>query len=406
MQMPLEGIRVLDCAGGIAGPTAGMILGQLGAEVIKIEEPIGGGRSEAAVRGETVRKTMRKEQLINFVTINRNKKSITVDLQQKAGQEIVHRLVAKSDVFHTASSKRVSARLNLDYETLSRINPRLIYSRISGLGPKGPDCEKRAWDSIAQARSGFMWALGERGTPPSLMVGAISDVREGTICAFGIVTALLARERLGIGQEIDSSMLHSAMWLQMVGIAGMLWRGQLIPRFTREHANVPLTNYYKCSDGKWIMVWESNSDVYWHEFCQVVGIEHLEKDPRFQNHEARKGHREELIKVLDALFATKSCPEWLRIFDERRVSFAHSPVHTALDLPTDTQVVENEYLTDFNDPILGLLKLVSFPVKFGKTPANEGTMYPELGEHTRAVLLQLGGYTEEEVEELSKQRII
>lgn len=401
MEMPLEGIRVIERAGGIAGPTAGLMLGNLGAEVIRVEEPLGGNRSGKGTTGERLRRAMPKEALVQFLAQNRNKKSLTVDLLQEAGKEILRRVIEKSDVFITSLRDREAARLGIDYAQLSEHNPRLVYARISGLGPKGPDSERRVWDSICQARSGLMTCLGEADGPPSLMVGSVSDVTEGTMCAFGVVTALLARDRLGVGQEVDTSMLHSAIWVQMSGLAGSLFRGKVMPRFSRTRASTPLRCYYKCGDGEWLMIWESGAlaepERYWHELCRVLGLDHLEKDPRFEDSQARRQHREEMIGALDAVFASRSRAEWLDILDREHADFGFSPLQNALDLPDDPQVRENEYLVDVDDRLLGPVKLAAFPIKLSRTPAIEGDSCPELGEHTEQVLTEVVGYTREEV---------
>ncbi|MBI2907068.1 MAG: CoA transferase [Chloroflexi bacterium] len=408
MRMPLEGVRVIERAAGIAGPTAALMLADLGAEVIKIEEPAGSTRSNEAVRGGTAfRKDMSKENLIRFITLNRNKKSITVDLQQRAGQEVVHRLAQKSDVFVTSFAKPVASKLSVDYETLSGNNPQIIYARVSGFGPKGPDSDKRVWDSIAQARSGLMMCLGERGAPPSLMVGSISDVLTGTVCALGTITALFSRERTGVGLEIDSSMLHSALWVQMAAITKTLSLGRLMPRFGRTQVNNPLSNFYKCGDGNWLMVWEALSDRYWGEFCKALSLEAIQEDPRFCHSQARKEHREQLIAILDEAFGSRTRSDWLKRFAEHKANFAYSPVQDALDLPSDPQVIENGYFTECDFPFLGPTKVVNFPVKFSEAQSTEGSgRVAELGEDNQEILSGVAGYSEDEIADLRDHKVI
>ncbi|MFC1532012.1 CaiB/BaiF CoA transferase family protein [Thermodesulfobacteriota bacterium] len=393
MVKALDGIRVLEWGTVIQGPVAGTILGDLGAEVIKIEKP-GGHRSRSTGTVIAHQRDMSREQLLSSVAVNRSKKSITIDLKQKKGQEIVHRLAAKADVFVTNFSKQLATRLDLDYGCLSRLNRGLIYATASGLGPKLT--EKPYFDAAAQARSGLMMCLGDRDDDPSMMVGSNIDVLSGTLCAMGIVVAILARERLGIGQEIDTSLFNSAIWLQMAAIPGSLGRGRAIPKHSRTRAE-PLLTHYQCKDGKWLLIFEG-SEEYWHEFCAVMGLEHLENDPRFHNRQARRGHREECISILSDAFATKDRIEWLRIFREQKVGFLYEAVQDALDLPADPVVAENEYLVDREHPVLGAIKLVPFPVKFSETAAEVWNTGPELGEHTEQVLSEVGDYRQDEIE--------
>ena len=284
----LSGITAIEWATFGNGPILGVILGDLGAEVIKLEDRIAGdpSRGIAAFYGT---KTMTPQGInLVFEFSNRNKKSIRVDLNKPKGKEIIYRLTKKSDVFYTNYRKSIAVRQGVDYKTLSKYNPKLIYGMASGLGPEGPDSEKRTFDPVGLARSGLMSATGEKGSPPGQIVGAIVDTLGATMTACGIISALFARERTGVGQEVNASLLGSAMWAQFSNISLTLLRGQTMGRYNRKEVRNPLANIYQCKDDQWIGLSEPQSDRYWSQFCKVMGIEHPEKDPRFTDEWKRR----------------------------------------------------------------------------------------------------------------------
>jgi crotonobetainyl-CoA:carnitine CoA-transferase CaiB-like acyl-CoA transferase len=341
-----------------------------------------------------------------FESSNRNKKSMRVDLNKEKGREIIHKLVGKSDVFYTNYRKSVATRQGMDYETLSKHNPVLIYGRASGLGPEGPDNEKRAFDPVGLARSGLMSAAGEREGPPGQIVGAIVDTMGATMAAFGIVGALFARERFNIGQEVDASLLGAGMWAQFSNISLTLLRGRTMARHSRARARNPLANVYQCKDGEWLSLAEPQSDRYWPQFCKVLGVESLEKDPRFSDEWKRRDHCEEFVSILDKIFAEKTRAEWAEIFRRQGKQFvAWECVQTIPDLVHDPQVIANRYLVDFAHPVLGNIKVQPFPVGFGKAPVGPRSHAPEFGQHTEEVLLEIG-YTWEDITRLQEEEVI
>jgi crotonobetainyl-CoA:carnitine CoA-transferase CaiB-like acyl-CoA transferase len=294
----------------------------------------------------------------------------------------------------------------MDYETLSKHNPRLIYGRASGLGPEGPENEKRAFDPVGLARSGLMSATGERESPPGQIVGAIVDTMGATMTAFGIVGALFARERFNIGQEVDASLLGAGMWAQFSNISLTLLRGRTMARHSRARAKNPLANVYQCKDGEWLSLAEPQSDRYWPQFCKVLGIEPLEKDPRFSDEWKRREHCEEFVSILDKIFAEKTRAEWVDIFQKQGKQFiAWERVQTIPDLVHDPQVIANRYLADFDHPVLGKIKIQPFPIGFGKAPVGPRTHAPEFGQHTEEVLLEIG-YTWDDITRLQDEEVI
>jgi len=404
MALPLEGIRCLEWGIWHHGVAAGAMLGDLGAEVIKIEEPGRGdpGRGMDTLFGVPL--SLPGGRNAFFEASHRNKKSITIDLKKPAGREVVYRLVRNVDVFYTNFRKSLARRLGLDYETLSRYNPRLIYAHASTYGPKGPDSEKRGFDWAGQARSGLMTVTGEPDMPPLPVGGGPIDQMGSITLAYGILVALLARERLGIGQEVHTSMLGSGMWLQYINVTSYLLRGREMSRHSRRRAPNPLGNYYRCADGKWLALLEVQSDRFWGDFCKALGIEELKDDPRFKDVKARRQNREELIAILDRIFATRTREEWLKIFEG--YDFAYCPVNTISDLASDPQVLENEYIVDFEYPDLGKVKVMGLPVSLSRTPGRVRSPAPHLGQHTEEVLLEVGGYTWEEIARLREEGVI
>jgi crotonobetainyl-CoA:carnitine CoA-transferase CaiB-like acyl-CoA transferase len=402
----LSGITAIEWATFGNGPILGVILGDLGAEVIKLEDRIAGdpSRGIAAFYGT---KTMTPQGInLVFEFSNRNKKSIRVDLNKPKGKEIIYRLTEKSDVFYTNYRKSVAVRQGVDYKILSKYNPKLIYGMASGLGPEGPDSEKRAFDPVGLARSGLMTAAGEKGSPPGQIVGAIVDTLGATMTAFGIISALFARERTGIGQEVNASLLGSAMWAQFSNISLTLLRGQTMGRYNRKEVRNPLANIYQCKDGQWIGLSEPQSDRYWSQFCKVMGIEHLEKDPRFTDEWKRRDNNKEFIAILDKIFAEKTREEWAELFQKQGKYFvAWERVQTIPDLLNDPQVIANNYIVDFDHPVLGKIKVQPFPIRFSKTRVGPRGPAPEFGQHTEEVLLEIG-YTWDDIAQLREEEVI
>ena len=399
----LEGIRILEWASWINGPSAGAMLADLGAEVIKVEDRI---RGDPMRGSETLYGSSMVASGINlaYELYNRNKKSITVDMAKEKGKEVVYRLVKNSDVFLTNYGKSLAAKLGVDYETLSKHNPQIIYAYTSGYGSRGLERERRAFDFVGQARSGMMSTMGERGTPPVLMVGAPTDQLGSIMLAYGILAALVARERSGIGQEVETSMIGAAMHIQVLPIGVYLLQGREMARHSRTNTKSPFSNYYQCADGKWLLLSEPQVDRFWPQICRALGLEKLEEDPRFNNVASRRENARELISILDKVLTTRNREEWLRILGEE-VGIACSPVLSIAEVVNDPQVLENNYIVESDHPVLGRVKIPGFPVSFSRSPPEVRSAAPHFGQHTEEVLLQVGGYTWDEIAELKEQEV-
>ncbi len=405
MKKPLEGIRILEWAVWFAGPGTTMMLADLGAEVIKFEQPVIGDPSRGITRLEGAHLLDRMKSSM-YTSVNRNKKSVVIDVNKEKGQEIVYRLVRNCDVFVQNFRKSARTKVHLDYPTLCRHNPKLIYANISSFGPKGHEARRRGNDYVGQARSGFMTSFGRQLEEPAAMGGGIADHMTSIMTGYGILAALVARERLGIGQEIDTSILGSMIELQRLRLSNSFVVGEEITRGGRESAANPLANHYKCKDGKWIGLCALASDVVWPDFCKALEIEKLEKDPRFATTDTRADNCVELIKILDDLFSLKTRDEWVEILGRyHRIMFA--AIVDGVEVADDQQVIENDYVVEYDFPALGgVTKTVGYPVMLHETPAGIQGPAPEFGQHTEEVLLELGGYSWDEIGQLKEEGVI
>ena len=397
---PLAGILVIEWAMFQNGPGAAYILGDLGAEVIKIEQPGVGdaGRGLLALYGDSM--SLPGGRLITFETANRNKRSITVNLRHEKGRDVLFRLARKADVFLTNFSPAVAKRCNADWPILEKVNPRLIYGLTSGFGSKGPDADKRAFDTVAQAYSGLMYTMGDGDSPePVQAVGAIIDQAAASMLAFGITAALFARHQTGKGQKVETSMLGSSIHLQALAVNTALWRGRAPRRHSRRRPPNPMGNFYQCADGKWLLFGEPQSDRFWGEFCEAIGRPDLQADPRFDSVLKRRVNTE-LISILDALFATKKRDEWTHIFEQKQCRFVYSPILSMEEVGTLPQAILNRYILEVDHPDMGHIKTTGFPIDFSEASCEIKRPAPQFGQHTEEVLSEIAGYTWEEITQL------
>ncbi|MBI2859467.1 MAG: CoA transferase [Chloroflexi bacterium] len=401
---PLSGIRVLEWGIMQQGPVVGVMLGDLGAEVIKIEQRGVGdpGRVVKRIHGAAL-VPLKGGRCYYFETFNRNKKSIAIDLSKPRGKEIIYRLIKKTDVFVENFRNSAAVKLGMDYETLSRHNPRLVYGAASGWGPEGPEAERPGYAATAQARSGFMLNIGEANMPPVSGPYGMADQVGGSYLAYGIVAALFARERTGLGQKVDASLLGGMIWLQQGEVSyGLLGGGTRRP--VREKAANVMSNRYRCADDRWICFAMAQADRYWHEFCQTLQLGSLENDPRFSDAEKRRQNGPELVGILDKVMAGKTLAEWMKILEGTDLVYA--PVNSPADLVNDRQAILNNYITELDHAGLGNIRVVGPPVSFSRSDARPRSGAPECGQHTEEVLLEMGGYTWDEISQLKEEEVI
>ena len=405
MKAPLEGIRVIDWTIWQQGPYSTAILADFGAEVIKIEEREKGdpGRGIASLGGAS---GSHKGRNFYLESNNRHKKSVALDLKKPEAREVVYKLAEKSDVFVQNFRQGVAARMGLDYQTLRRYNPRLIYGSASGYGPHGPDSAEPSFDYLGQARSGIMYtSCVPNKLLPAYITGGIADQMGAIVLAFGIMTAIVARERFGVGQEVDASHLGSMIALQGLNISARTIIGKSMASNTREVSFNPLWNHYKCKDGKWICLAMIQGDRYWKDFCKVLGVEHMITDPRFAEMRERGHNATAAIELLDAAFATRPREEWMKLLHEGG-DFIFTIVNHIDDLEDDPQVLANDYIVDYEHPGFGKMKLVGVAFRLGETPGQPRGRAPEHGEHTETILTELLGYSWEDIDNLRQKAVI
>jgi crotonobetainyl-CoA:carnitine CoA-transferase CaiB-like acyl-CoA transferase len=401
MAGPLDGIKVVEITMFQQGPVAGTKLGDLGADVVKVE-PLNGdpGRGFMRIIGTMVGL---KGRNYYFEQHNRNKRSIALDLKETGGMEIFLKLIDEADVFVTNMSIEAPQKMGIGPEALLKRNPRLIYAHASGWGRKGPDANQLSFDYTGIGRSGLMMACGERGTPPSQVLPGLGDELGGMVCAWAVCTALYAREKTGKGQLVDTSLMGSLLCMESLILSAPAILGQEFPREVRAQAGNPIYNHYRAKDDKWFILAHLQPDRYWPNACRALGMPELENDPRFNSIEARGENAKELIAIMDAQFVTKTRDEWFEIFDQE--GLIHSPIQTLTEVVDDPQTLANNYVTWFDHPVLGRTKMVGFPWDYSQTPASVRREAPELGQHTEEILLEMG-YSWDDITELKDDKAI
>jgi len=400
MPAPLEGYRILDFTRYYQGPHGTVMLADMGAEVIKVEPRVTGEPNRVvAQRPDGFSPT--------FQTNNRGKKSITVDTRKELGAEIIKKLVTEIDAVVENFRPGVMDRMGLGYDVLSRINPRLIYASASAFGLRGPMTYWPGYDICAEAMSGLMVANQESDGTPRLVglpTTPFADHLGGMQLAMGVMIALLARERWGIGQSLDVSLLGTMVETQAWPYC---WRPGVdqitsIRGGTRARGGVTY-NHYRAADGKWVAVAAIGGANLWLPFCQALGIEWVSQDPRFANPRDRAQHGQELFEIVEKSFLSKPRDEWVRIFNEHDIPVA--PIYDYAEAAVHPQIRDNDYLVTIDHPKWGQVQQVGLAVQLTKTPGKIGILTPEVGEHTEEILAEVG-YTAQQIAELREQEVI
>jgi crotonobetainyl-CoA:carnitine CoA-transferase CaiB-like acyl-CoA transferase len=398
MAGPLAGIRVVEAGVWVAGPAAAGILADWGADVIKIESPAGDplrGMSNPA-RIPDVNPP--------FELDNRGKRSVAINLAHPEGYQAARRLIDRADVFVTNLIPGAVERLRLTYDDLKDANPGLVYCRITGYGPDGPDRDRPSFDAAAYwSRSGIMASLEEPGHDPPNPRGGMGDHPTAVAAVAGICAALVARSRTGRGQVVDASLYRTGVYTMSWDLSMQLRVGTIVPQGGRRHVNNPLVNPYRAGDGRWFYLVNLQADRYWPGFCRAIGREDLLADPRFADIRTRRQHAEELVALLDGIFATRSRDEWGKAFDREGVIWAK--VQTVEEVAADPQAVVAGALVEVPDGRGGTMRMVNAPAGFSNTRPQPPGPPPELGQHTEAVLLDLG-YTWDEIAALKERGAI
>ncbi|MFQ5667655.1 MAG: CaiB/BaiF CoA transferase family protein [Candidatus Binatia bacterium] len=397
---PLKGLKVIEMGIWVAGPSAAAVLGDWGAEVIKIENPAGGDPVRALMAlGVTVELPVNPSLELD----NRNKRSVAVNVQTAEGRAVVRCLLRDADVFVTNVRGAALKRVGLGYEDVRADNPRLIYAGLSGYGTRGPEKDRPAFDYAAfWARAGAMATLGEPEGPPPSQRPAMGDHPAALSLAGAVAAALYHRERTGEGQEIHLSLFHAGLWMMATDIQTYLLTGLAATPTGRAVPN-PLWNHYKAKDDKWFHLVMLQPDRYWTRFCEAIDRHDLTADERYATVFTRAEHSSELIGLLDAIFATKIRAEWAERFD--RFDLVWGPVQGIADVAHDPQARALEAFARVPHRSGEEIEIVKSPIEFSATPSSVRRAAPELGEHTEEVLLE-HGYTWDDIGALKEKGAI
>lgn len=390
----LSDIKVLDLTRVLAGPYATMVLADLGAEIIKIEQPEKGDDSRAYgpyKNGESA----------YFMSLNRNKESITLNLKTPEGKEILKELVKKVDVLVENFRPGTMEKLGLGYEVLKEINSRLIYASSTGYGQTGPYSQRPAYDAVVQAMGGIMSITGQADGVPTRVGTSIGDIAAGLFCAIGILAALQERARSGLGQMVDVAMLDCQVAILENAISRYEFTGEIPRPIGNRHPSiVPFETFNTLSDP--IMVAAGN-DRLWATLCELMELD-IACDPRYATNPQRNEHYAELRPILAEKFMTKTAEEWQPMFD--KAGIPSGPINTVDKVVKNEQVVAREMILEVEHPVAGTTRVPGIPIKLSRTPGEIRMAAPVLGADTEKLLNQYLGLTSDQVAELREKQVI
>ncbi len=371
---------MVDLTRALAGPYCTLMLADLGARVIKVEAPAGGddtrGWGPPFLGGESA----------YFLSVNRNKESLTLNLKDPCGQEVLHRLLARADVLVENFRPGIMDRFGLAYPAVHQRYPRLVYCSISGFGQDGPYRERTAYDLILQGMGGLMGMTGEEGGPPVKVGVAIADICAGMFAAFAILVALRVRDRTGRGQWIDAAMLDGQIAWLTYQAGNYFATGENPRRLGSAHPSIVPYQAFRTADGHINVA--VGSEAIWERFCAALGREDLAADPRFRTNPDRVAHRDVLLPLLETIFAAQPTAYWRSALDAAGVP--NGPIYLLSELFADPQVLHRGLVVEMEHPTAGRIRQTGLPVRLSETPGAVRTPPPRLGEHTDAILRELG----------------
>jgi crotonobetainyl-CoA:carnitine CoA-transferase CaiB-like acyl-CoA transferase len=396
MPGPIEGIRVLELAQIMAGPTCGLMLADLGAEVIKIEKTSGGDDTRKFlppdINGESAA----------FMMMNRNKKGIALNLKEKQGIDIFKRMVKDSDVVIENFRKGTLEKLGIGYDELKKINPKIILCEISGYGRTGPYADKGGFDLVAQGMTGLMSITGESSDKPPMKVGApLTDITAGILGATGVLAALVSRNKTGKGQRVDTSLYEA-------GIVHTYWQSAIAGATGKSPGPLgsahPLTAPYQAFKTKdnWITIGASNQN-NWMNLLNSINRTDLQDDDRFKDNNSRMKNLNDLVPILQEEFLKKTSKEWIKVFDDKGLPCG--PINSITDMHKDPHTINRKMIIEVDNKKAGKSKAVGMPIKFSETNGGINNGAPNFGQHTNEVLKQFG-YKDEEIGNFVKLGIV
>lgn len=392
---PLEGIKILDLTRVLAGPYCTMILGDLGADIIKVEMP--GVGDDARHFGPYI-----NGESAYFMSLNRNKRSLVLNLKSEEGKKVLRDMVKNVDVIVENFRPGTMEKLGLSYEELKEYNPKIIYAAASGFGHSGPYSKKPAYDGVVQAMGGIMSITGEKGGKPTRVGPSIGDVAAGLFTCIGVLAALTSRNKTGEGQKVDVAMLDCQVAILENAIARYVVSGEAPKPAGNRHTSIVPFEPFDVSDGE-LMIAVGN-DAIWARFCKATGLDDLIENPKFSENPKRNENYDELRPLIAKAMMAKTINEWRELLDASGVP--NGPINSIDKVLEDEQVKARDMIVEVEHPVAGSLKMPGIPIKMSATPGAVLTPAPMLGEHSNEILKELVGLSDDQIEKLRELKVI